>query len=242
MPLALLVLVLQALRRRTSVSQELYFLVFCGFGVILFLCQYRLHVFGSAILYLAPLYAARQTWLQSRPGVKPSMLLAIAIVVAHVPSLGMLVAPQPAGMDPDLAMQRDVFRGLAAACKRYPGAVLAQSMDGHYLRFFTECAVASNNFRMTPQDVERARTAEALLKAPVEHIIATAPWIDYIYVRVLKRDQDMGSFGDPDIRTRLLEPGYRGDSRLTLLAESSVQATVGGRDYVASRAFRINRP
>ena len=221
-----------------------FFWVFSVFGLIFVLLQQRLHGFGSFALYLPWLLWAQRLG-QRYPGGGRAATVAIGVLllIAYAPSVSrQLFARHLPAMDGYYAGARNLFPILAEACRKRPGLVVADPNDGHLIRYFTECSVIGNNFRLTPHDVGKYEESRRLLSMPLDQVLAERPEAMYVLARlavpVLRPDDrsvdseagmsmeslrrlNRGVFGQLLIGGRPLPPG------VAVVAEVKLRNTAG---------------
>jgi len=183
LPLTALWCAWRLLRAREPV--ELHFWIVSVAGLVLLVFQVRLQYFGSFALYL-PWLVALSEWSRSRPRFAPAAAAAGALVlaIAYFPGLRTAVfAPQILSGDANYAATRTLYQPLAEACERQPGVVLANPLDGHYIRYHSKCKVIANNFLVTPDDVRKTADELRLLQLPARELPTAAPSIEYVFVR-----------------------------------------------------------
>jgi hypothetical protein len=170
--------------RREQQPERVLFFVACVFGLVMLVSQTRLHYLGSFALYLPLLLFVdeRIFTLPAKPAVTWS-LIALLILAAHLVALPRVFGRQFVGGDGDYELTRPIYAPLADACRRQPGVVLANSMDGNYLRFHTDCPVIGTAFLLTPADIAKNREEEELLRLPAAEIPRRNPALRYAYIR-----------------------------------------------------------
>jgi|KBSMisStandDraft_5_1062788.scaffolds.fasta_scaffold02446_12 hypothetical protein len=185
--------------RRDSSNASVHFLVQSIFGSFLLLQSFRFHYFGSFALIL-PLCRLIDDARELRPELFASWPRRIALgAIAVVPLLACLphlLYAYPLGDSAQYNLMRPVYAALGAACRKSPGVVLAESNDGHPIRFHTECSVIADNFITTPQHVAKVALSETLLAGSASEVMRDAPYVRYILVRraddVLDADRRCG--------------------------------------------------
>jgi hypothetical protein len=215
--------------------------VYALFGGALLLQQYRLHHFGSFALYVLPLalMAARAAPLRA-PALAWS-LLAVLVVAAHAPPMpGMLRAPPPGGYR-DFMVTRPLYPALAEACARQPGVVLAHTIDGHYVRYFSDCAVIANVLVLSGHSFGKLRESVRLFGLDPAALPREAPWVRYVLVR---REDNFTEPGTPQqvlernspLRQHLLfTDAWPAEYRLL----GEVRQEPAGWDAVVARLFEV---
>jgi hypothetical protein len=115
-----------------------------------------------------------------------TIAVTLVIAVAYAPAVRyQLFAGHPPAMDKNYAAARQLFPVLARACHEQPGLVIADANDGHLIRFFTDCSVIGNNFRLTPNDVVKYQETQRLLAMPLEEILRQRPEARYVLARLV---------------------------------------------------------
>lgn len=234
-PLALVASLLMALRDRAS--HRSFFWLACAFGLGLLLLQLRLGSFGVYYLYLPWLVlasmavdrwsgAARTIWA----------VLGCVLVVAYYPTVRyQLFGSHVPAMDQQYSSLRALLPVLRDACASDPGVVLAEPGDGHLIRYFTACAVISNNFRLTPLDVAKVKESLDLIALPLDVVRARAPQVKYVVARLVAPNESP----DPVLFRQLLAVG--GPSRADVRELVALQVTsADGHEQKFLGAFRIS--
>jgi asparagine N-glycosylation enzyme membrane subunit Stt3 len=249
--LAPLYIVLFAIRAWRNVDpQRVYFSIFVVFGTLLMLTQFRLHPFGSWVLFLGGMLLVDEL----RARFDTSYLIASAasiliLAIAFQPALrSQLFFIYSAGGTRDYAAARFLFPSLAAACSSHGGTVLSYSDDGHYIRYHTDCSVLTNNFLMTPLHEKKILEGSVLLEMTPEQFIQFAPDVRYIFVRM---------YGVYDLKPTGWQPALVGDviarNSLLFVALTFSQTVPDGfrliaearvdddRDFAYARVFEVIR-
>jgi hypothetical protein len=157
--------------------------------------------------------------------------------------LPQLWQPTPLASDFQYHLTRGVYPALKAACAARPGVVLADYVDGHYIRFHSECSVISDMFILTRQHEEKIRESEALLAGSFAELLERAPYVRYIYVRradnVLDDARGCGVACPENrgLRMELLARDAPHPGRLRLLIDLRLQAGTGSQPL--ARIFEI---
>lgn len=174
----------QALRE--DEPQVLYLAISAVFGLLLLLTQVRLHVFGSWALFLGGAWWIER--LGRRRAVKLSMIAGVTgfvVALAYYPAIRyQLFKVYPPGLTNDYSTTRGLYPTLANACRAEPGTALAQSDDGHHVRYHSDCSVIANNFLLTRQHGEKILELQALLEMTPEQLLEAAPHVDYVFARL----------------------------------------------------------
>jgi hypothetical protein len=164
-----------------------FFWVVSVFGLVFVMLQLRLHGFGSFALYL-PWLVFLQRFGAKHPRHQRVATVAVTLVIAaaYAPAVRyQLLAGHPPAMDKNYAVARQLYPVLARACQEQPGLVIADANDGHLIRFFTDCSVIGNNFRLTPRDVAKYQETERLLAMPLDRVLRQRPEARYVLARLV---------------------------------------------------------
>jgi hypothetical protein len=190
-----------------------YFWAWSAFGLAAVVAQVRLGSLGVVFLYL-PLLVLLQRVIGSRWDRRQSATVAImaVLVIAYMPTLlFQLPGKRIPAMSESYSSIRSVVPALADACAKEPGVVLATPGDGHIVRFFTNCAVIANSFRLTGLDVQKVSEAVTLISRPAATLTVEARGVRYVLARLIPPAE----VSDPVLFDELLNPqaeipaGYR---------------------------------
>lgn len=185
MPLTWLASVVMTWRSRET--HPLYFWTACTFGLSLLPLQLRMASFGVFYLYL-PLIVLAGATIEKWPRAKQAIMIGLVAVLglAYFPTVRyQLFGPNlPAG-ERQFATLQPILPALRDACAQDPGVVLAEPGDGHMIRYFTDCSVIANNFRLTPLEVSKVTEAAELIGMPLEQLRLRAPDVKYIVARLV---------------------------------------------------------
>ena len=228
---------------RVGTPAALFLAIFSLFGALLLLMQFRLHYFGSFVLWLGPALALQESgWLSRR--VRPARgqwLVAGCLAGAATPGVLPLDLHPPLGGTATYQNFRPLFLLLGEQCAQAPGIVLANNNLGHYLTFHTDCPVVADNFILTRQHEAKLRLVHALFAGRAEALQAKAPWLRYVLAERGDNPVLDGCFpacaANAGLRHELLEttgplpPGW------ALVAEMAV--TVAGRQEPLARVYRL---
>jgi hypothetical protein len=179
-PVAILFALVQL--RREPRSEMVYFWICSLLMLALLVMQMRFQNFGSLALYAIPLVAMEKL-RERRPASGTAIALGACALVAlaFIPSFrSQLFLRLPPGLDADYANTRKLYPVLAAACRDRAGVALGTTDQGHYIRYHTDCPVIANNFRLTPQHLEKVQRVEHLYSLSPEQLLAEAPELHYI--------------------------------------------------------------
>jgi len=222
-PLTLITALVLALRERTLART--YFWLASAFGLGLLLLQLRLGSFGVPFLYLPLLVLsamAMEKWPRANRGI--AIGLVALLVAAYYPTVRyQLFGGRVPAMDQQFSTLRPLLRVLREACAKDPGVVLAEPGDGHLIRYFTNCAVISNNFRLTPMDIEKVVESLDLIAMPLDKMRARNPRVKYVVARLVSPNEST----DPVLFRQLLSTTEKAPADVHTLAEMKVTAPDG---------------
>jgi hypothetical protein len=249
-PLTSLFCLWQGWRERTT--PRLFFWICCVFGLALLVTQLRMHYFGSFALYLPWLFLAQScsTWWPDRRKMVTLLACMGFVLVYWVPGRYQLAGPTPFAGDPNFRTLRPILEDLKRACALDPGIVLADNDAGHYIRYYTQCSVISNNFLLTPQHEAKIRESDYLMSVPAAAFPGVAPFVRYILVRPLSimrepRRTKYTSFSQRDaalVEDLLLKPLDQVPSNYVLIEQANIRATGESADHKVPfiRLFKMN--
>lgn len=233
-PLTLLACIVMAVREPGAARR--YFWLASAFGLALLLMQLRLGSLGVYFLYL-PLLLLTHIAATRWPNARNALWIAAggALVVAYYPTFRhQLFNEHVPAMDQQYSTLRPLLPVLRDACAQDPGVVLAEPGDGHLIRYFTECSVISNNFRLTPLDVAKVRESLNLIELPLAQVRAQAPHVKYVVARLVAPNESP----DPVLFLELLGAAPPADPDLQMLAELKVTQPDGTKQKFLG-AYRI---
>lgn len=217
-PIAALVSAYMAIRER--IAARVYLWTASAFGLGLLLLQLRLGAFGVYFLYLPWLVlaaAACAKWPQHSKVI--GVALVAVFVVAYYPTVRyQLFGGRVPAMDQQYASLRPLLPVLRDACAADPGVVLAEPGDGHLIRYFTECSVISNNFRLTPTDIVKVTESLELISMPLTRMQGRAPEVKYVLARLVAPNESP----DPVLFRQLLRIDGGGATDADVVAEVAV--------------------
>lgn len=201
-PLAVLGSVAMAMRERDRAAR--YYWTWSAFGLVLLLFQQRLGSLGVTFLYLSVLaLASRLSALRPEGRPVPFAALAALLAAAYAPTLQyQLFGKRVPAMDEQYSTLRPIIPALVETCRREPGIMLVTPGDGHIVRYFTDCAVTSNNFRLTPADLDKISESLRLIAAPAARLRDEAPYVRYVLARLIAPAESP----DPVLFSELLNP------------------------------------
>jgi hypothetical protein len=164
---------------------RVFFWISCILGLALLATQLRLHYFGSFAVYLPWLVAAEEVarrWPQRRKLITLSVALVLVLAYWMPGRYQLGSVSEPAG-DPTFRALRPTLDVLRKACEKEPGIVLADNDAGHYIRYYTQCAVIANNFLLTKQHADKILLIDHLTALSAEELPKEAPYVRYILLR-----------------------------------------------------------
>lgn len=225
--------------------------VFSVFGLVLLLSKYRLENFGSFALFL-PLLVAADHAARARPRQARRIMLAVTVLclAAQIPSATKLFSRPWPGKDMNYALTLEMYPEMRAICARAPGLMLANSDDGHYIRFHTECSVLANNFMLTRQHAEKIEELLRLQQLQPAALLREPLPVRYVFARLgLVMATDAGRtkladlatqqrFNPPLVNRLLFTPAERIDPHFRLLKELRFPGPGG---FVYARLFELGR-
>jgi hypothetical protein len=166
-------------------SGRLFFWVCALCGLSLLIMQYRLHYFGTFALilpWLILLEALVSRWQPRRKLVMLAASLVFVLMFSMALRIGLTAPAAMAGGETFPAL-RLILDDLRKACAKEPGVVLADNDAGHYIRYYTECSVISNNFLLTRQHEEKVELSDHLLSLSPDEMPDAAPYVRYVLLR-----------------------------------------------------------
>lgn len=166
-------------------SARLFFWIAALCGLSLLIMQYRLHYFGSFALFLPWLVIAEDLAKRWQPRRRLVMLAASLafLLMFSMPLRWSIPAPPQQGGTGNFPALRLVLGDLQKACAREPGIVLADNDAGHFIRYYTECSVVSNNFLLTKQHEQKIEWSDYLLSLGADDLPVAAPNVRYVMLR-----------------------------------------------------------
>jgi len=228
-PVTALACAAMAFRERDRAAR--YFWIWSVFGLVLLLLQQRLGSLGVTFLYLSVL-ALSSRLLTVRPEGRRTQFAALSVLlaVAYSPTLFFqLFGKRLPAMDEQYSTLRPIIPALVDICHRQPGVMLVTPGDGHIVRYFTNCAVTSNNFRLTPADLDKISESLRLIGQPASRLSSDAPYVRYVLGRLIAPAESP----DPVLFSELLNPAGDLPAGFTTLVEVGVTQPDGSRvDYL----------
>ena len=239
------VLIILAIRdiylHKKQSQQILYFLVFAVFGLVFMLFQFRFHYYGSFFIFLLIFHYFGKFGFDATRQRIFSVVIAIVVIVAYLPGIPYSMAERPLALDNDHNVFRPLYLLLGEICEQNPGVVLADTFEGHYISYYTECSVVSNNFLISPQHFAKARRVNYLFSLPPEQMIAEATEVDYVMVQLHGTDQVRNKFEPGDNRGVLLDASRTEYDGMFILVETQQDYTIGDQAVKIGRIFRLHK-
>jgi len=150
-------------------------------GLGLFQLQFRFDVFAVLPMILTPLLVARELsgWNPRHSG-RIAVATVAVFALALIPTRPVWSAQWALGNSVAYSNIRSLFPALADACRERPGNVLADTDDGHWIRYHTECSVIANVFLLTPQHAAKVALGHQLLRLSPADLVSARPEIRYV--------------------------------------------------------------
>jgi hypothetical protein len=166
-------------------SGRLFFWVCAVSGLVLLIMQYRMHYYGSFALVLPWLLLAEELAAKREERRKLVMLSTslVFLLMFSMPLRYSIPTPPSSGGTNNFPALRLVLGDLQKACAKDPGIVLADNDAGHYIRYYTECSVISNNFLLTQQHADKIELSDHLMTLSADELPAAAPYVRYVLIR-----------------------------------------------------------
>ena len=241
LPVTLWLVGKRLIHARTNNAVENYFFIFSLFALLLLAQQFRFHHYGSFMLYLPLIYVLDKEGFAKLQLSYKRALSGFFVFLAFVPGFSLLAAKPAMALDNDHHLLRPLYLELAKICAANPGVVMANMNDGHYISYYTKCAVISDNFILTEQHIKKIQLTEHLMTTPVEQAVGEVPWVDYYFLRLFKSDIDKNGFDAHDIRKRLLVDQLDSPDALQLLVEANLRIKINGEPTALGRIFRVKK-
>ncbi len=248
LPLAVLYCCWRGWRERAT--PRVFFWICCILGAALMVSQLRMHYFGSFVLYLPWLILA-QAGVERWEGRGKAIMLSVALVflLAHwMPGRYQLAGPSPPAGDANWRVLRPILEDLRKACAADPGIVLADNDVGHYIRYYTDCAVIANNFLLTPQHAQKIGEIDYLTSLPANAFPGAAPFVRYILLRpagILRHETGLQymSYSQspaPLISDLLLKAVEDVPSNYTLIEQVNIREAIGNELVPLIRLYKVD--
>ena len=206
-PIALILLARHAFREQRP--DRLYFLFAVVLGAVLLFSQLRFKYHAVYVLAIPMLILVQDAWQASRQTRWSASLLVLAL--CFIGPIQALQQTKPLGGQAAYRALFPFYQAMQNVCGPNPGVLLAHPDEGHYLRYYTNCRIVANNLLATRRDFEYRAMANDLLQMPLQELLRTHDWVDYIYVR---REDGM----NPNLtesQVRAVNRGLREDILLT---------------------------
>ena len=157
---------------------------FIGLGLLML--QFRMHPFGFWALLAIGVWLLQRLENRLRyPAIGSAALGLVLIAAAYQPPLrNQLFELLPAGLSPEYATTRPLYRTLTQQCATSPGVVLARTDAGHPIRYHSECSVIANNFLLTRQHGQKVLEVDRLMHLSPAALRHDATQVDYVFIRL----------------------------------------------------------
>lgn len=178
-PLAVTGLMATSFREHTG---QMALAIYCVFGLLMLIIQQRFALYGTPALILPLAIVGDQlTRRFTNPG---AQFTAGAIIIAASGYATVQAIPHHNlnAWNPDYFKTLPALLKLRESCQRQPGLVLADPNHGHYILYFTNCQVLSNNAAITTRHLQARATTRRLLALSPEDLLATRDDIQYVLV------------------------------------------------------------
>lgn len=164
--------------KRRAQNMTLVVLVTSLFGFAVMLAHFRFQYFGYLFLVIIPLLMIQQLLPKGR-----KILVAGALVIGtYMFSLGIYVIPAQLGDSPRYAWGLPLIQTAQLQCEKHPGLLLVDPNWGSLLRYRTNCPILTNNFVLTPKEVDYVELTIKLLQQTPGQLRVLAPDVRYIIV------------------------------------------------------------
>ena len=194
------------------------------FGFAIMLTQFRFQYFGYFFLVITPLLIVQQMLPRGR-----DVLIASALIFgAYTFSLSYYLIPPKPGDSPRYDLGLPLIRAAGLQCQKQPGLLLVNRNWGNLLRYQTQCPLLSNNFILTPKEVDYVKLTYELMQQTPGQLRLSAPDVRYVFVT----EMDL----NPLSVALLSDDNFDGFSVIGELRDNSGQAK--GRLYRVEPLFR----
>lgn len=167
----------QLISRRAH-SLTLVVMVASLFGFAMMVIQFRFQYFGYFFLVIIPLLILQQLLPKGRDVLVASTL----IFGAYTFSLSYYLIPPKPGDSRRYDLGLPLIKAAGLQCQQEPGLLLVDRNWGNFLRYQTQCPILSNNFILTPKEVDYVKYAHELLQQPPGQLRISAPDVQYVLV------------------------------------------------------------
>lgn len=172
----------QIVKRRAK-DMTLMIMLTALFGFAMMIVQFRFQYFGLFFLVIMPMLVVQSLLPKGR-----DVLIAGSIIIgAYAWSLSYYLLPPKPGDSVRYNFGLPIIKAAKAQCEKQPGLLLADRNWGNYLLYQTECPIFSNNFILTPKEVNYVKMTSELLQLTPEQLRISAPDVRYVLVN----DMDM---------------------------------------------------
>lgn len=166
------------LSKRRAQDVTLIIMIASFFGFAMMLAQFRFQYFGYFFLVIIPLLIIQHLLPRGR-----DVLLASALVLsAYSLSISYYFYPVSLGDSPRYNYGFKLIKAARSQCEKQPGLLLADRNWGNYLRYQTQCPILSNNFILTPKEVDYVKLTFSLLQKTPGQLRVAAPDVRYVLV------------------------------------------------------------
>ncbi len=148
------------------------------FGFAMMVAQFRFHYFGYIFLLIIPLLIIQHLL----PRGKDIFIASAIIIGAYTFSLSYALIPPKLGESPRYNFGLPIIQAAKLQCEKQPGLLLVDRNWGSFIRYQTQCPILSNNFILTPKEVDYVNLTSKLLKLTPAELRVSAPEIRYIIV------------------------------------------------------------
>ena len=215
--------VFQLLKRHAE-DMTLIITVAALFGFAMMLTHFRFQYFGLFFLVIMPLLIVQYLLPRGR-----GELIAGALIIgAYVFSLSYYLIPPKLGDSPRYSYGLPIIEAAKVQCEKQPGLLLADRNWGSFLLYQTQCPILSNNFVLTPKEVDYVKVTFEFLQQTPEQLRISAPDVRYVLVN----DMDM----NPLTSSLLSDDSFDGFNIVGQLRDSS--GRIRGRLYKVDPLFR----
>ena len=183
-PIAVIFNIYQCIKGK---GQTIAFGSFASIFMILFIAQFRFHQYGSVFLFISIFTLFRE--IHERFGkivLKIGYYTTITFLIFFLQyTAGVMGFNRPHDFDfADDPNFLYIFEGLVKfrnICEKESGIVLSDMDIGHYISYYTNCRVFSNNFNQTPFQWEKTRETNRLLRMSLNRFKKENKYIKYIF-------------------------------------------------------------
>jgi len=157
--------VFQLLKRRAE-GMTLIVMVAAMFGFAMMLAQFRFQYFGLFFLVIMPMLVVQHLLPRGRD----ILIAGVIIIGAYVSTLSYYLIPPKPGDAPRYSYGLPIIKATKLQCEKQPGLLLANRNWGNYLLYQTQCPILSNNFILTPKEVDYVKKTFELMQQTPEQL------------------------------------------------------------------------